>query len=148
MNLRHAAFTALALATAGIGASAGCKPKPDPVVDAGVAPPPTTPATMETALVPMGGEDAGPDASDAGDAGKKTGPSGNPNVARLKACCNQLAAEGKRLGASPEGGMLVAAAAQCNAMAAQASTSGNAAEMGVIRNLLQGRNVPPVCGGF
>ncbi|MFO0663367.1 MAG: hypothetical protein U0174_05420 [Polyangiaceae bacterium] len=130
-----------------LGMLTGCPKKEPVVVDAGAPAPVATPAATVEDLKPMDTEDAGPDTGV--DAGKKPGVAGNPNVARLKACCNQLAAEGKRMGAgSAEGGMIIAAAAQCNAMAAQAGTSGNAAEMGVIRNLLQGRNVPPVCGGF
>lgn len=125
----------------------GC-PKKDPVVvDAGAPPPVATPAATVEDLKPMEAEDAGVDSGV--DAGKKPGVAVNPNVARLKACCNQLGAQAKQLGAgSAEGGMLIAAAAQCNAMAAQAASSGNAAEMGVIRGLLQGKSIPPVCGGF
>ena len=124
----------------------GCPKKKEEVVDA--APPPVaTPVATVEDLKPMEVEDAGADTGI--DAGKKVGVAVNPNVARLRACCNQLGAQAKQLGAgSAEGGMLIAAAAQCNAMAAQAGASGNAAEMGVIRGLLQGKAIPPVCGGF
>lgn len=124
----------------------GC-PKKDPVVVDAAPPPVATPVATVEDLKPMV-EDAGPEDA-APDVKKPTGPYVNPNVARLKQCCAALNAQGKTLGAgSAEGGMIMAAAAQCNAMAAQAGASGNAAEMGVIRNLLAGKSIPPVCGGF
>lgn len=75
---------------------------------------------------------------------KKVAGGGNSALARLKQCCAALAAEAKRLGASPEAGVLASAAAQCNTIAA----SGNAPEVGVLKNLLAGRTIPPVCAGF
>jgi ribosomal protein L37AE/L43A len=76
------------------------------------------------------------------------GGGGGGNVARLKQCCAALAAEGKRLGSSPEAGVLVQAAAQCMTIANGVAPNGTAPELGAIRTLLAGRNVPPVCAGF
>ena len=49
---------------------------------------------------------------------------------------------------SPEGGLFQQAAAQCNAMAASLGPNANAPEMGAIKTLLAGRNIPAVCAGF
>jgi hypothetical protein len=76
------------------------------------------------------------------------GGGGGGNVARLKQCCAQLSAEAKRLGPSPEAGLLNNAAAQCMAIAAAAGPNGTAPELGAIRTLLAGRNIPPICAGF
>lgn len=76
------------------------------------------------------------------------GGGGGGNLARLKQCCAALAAEAKRLGASPEAGMLNSAAAQCTQLVTAAGPSGNAPELGALRTLLQGRNVPAICAGF
>ena len=125
----------------------GCKEKPA-AVDA--APPPPPPPEVDAApvdIVPME-EDAGVDAADAADAAKKFGPGGNLNVARLKQCCGQLRAEGKKLGMSPEAGLFSAAAAQCDGIAAQAGPTGTAPELGLLRTALQGRTVPGVCARF
>jgi len=124
-----------------------CPKKPTPEVDAGPPPPPPEEAST-TVLVPLE-EDAGADADADADAGKKaTGPYVPTNVARLKQCCGQLRTQAKALGASPEAGMLMGAAAQCDALASQAGPSGTAPELGVIKQLLAGRNIPPVCAGF
>jgi len=125
---------------------AACPKKETPTIDA--APPPPPPVEdAQTNLVPMeedtGAPDTGPDAKP-----KYAGPAVNPNVAKLKQCCNALSAEAKRMGSSPEAGMFSTAAAQCSALAAQAGPTGTAPEMGVIRGLLAGRNIPAVCGGF
>ncbi|MGC4079446.1 MAG: hypothetical protein QM702_20885 [Rubrivivax sp.] len=135
-----AIFSALPLLVA-------CPKKDPPPVDA--APPPPPPAEdSSTVLVPME-EDAGTDAGDAdADAKKYTGPYVPTNVARLKQCCAQLRTQAKAMGASPEAGMLLGAAAQCDTMAAQVGPSGTAPEMGVLRNLLAGRTIPPACAGF
>jgi len=87
--------------------------------------------------------DAGVDA-----AVKATGRAVNTNVARLKQCCSALSAEAKRMGSSPEAGMFASAAAQCSTLAGQIGPSGNAPELGAIRGLLVGRNVPAICAGF
>jgi len=73
----------------------------------------------------------------------KTAAAGG-NLARLAQCCAALAAEAKRLGPSPEAGMLATAAAQCSAIAA----SGNAPEVGALKAILAGRNLPAICAGF
>ena len=125
---------------------AACPKKETPAFDAG--PPPPPPEDVQTVLTEMV-EDAGDMDVDAADARPKyTGPAVNTNVARLKQCCNALAAEAKRMGSSPEAGMFTAAAAQCNAMAAQIGPGGNAPELGALRGLLAGRNVPNICHGF
>jgi len=126
---------------------AACPKKETPTVDA--APPPPPPVEdVQTNLIPME-EDAGEADADADAPVKKaTGPAVNTNVARLKQCCNALSAEAKRMGSSPEAGMFTAAAAQCSTLATQIGPSGNAPELGAIRGLLAGRNVPAVCAGF
>jgi hypothetical protein len=122
-----------------------CPKKETPVPEAAPPPPPEEAST--TVLVPLTDDDAGGDAD--AEAGKKpTGPGVNPNVARLRQCCGALRGQAKALGASPEAGMLLGAAAQCDTLASQAGASGTAPELGVIRGLLAGRNIPPVCAGF
>ncbi len=76
------------------------------------------------------------------------GGGGNTNVARLKQCCNQLAIQAKAMPNSPEGGLFQQAAAQCNAMASALGPNANAPELGAIKTLLAGRNIPAVCAGF
>jgi hypothetical protein len=111
------------------------------------APPPPVEEASVTELVPME-EDAGMQDADA-EAGKKfTGTPVNTNVARLKQCCNQLTIQAKAMGSSPEAGMFTQAAAQCNAMAASLGPNANAPEMGAIKAVLAGRNIPAVCAGF
>lgn len=126
---------------------AGCPKKETPaVVDA--APPPPVEEEVQTSLVPME-EDAGEELDAAPDAPVKvTGKAVNTNVARLKQCCNTLAAEAKRMGSSPEASMFTTAAAQCSTLAAQAGPSGTAPELGVLRSALAGRNIPAICAGF
>jgi len=110
-------------------------PPPAPVVEEAAAP-----------LVPME-DDAGGDAD--AEAGKKyTGPGVPTNVLRLKQCCAALKSQAKALGASPEAGMIMGVAAQCDTLAAQAGPSGNAPELGVLRGMMAGKTVPPVCQGF
>lgn len=75
-------------------------------------------------------------------------PGGAGNLGRLGQCCAALASEAKRLGASPEGGMLLSAAAQCTALVNAAGPNGNAPELGALRAALAGRSVPAVCAGF
>ncbi len=77
-----------------------------------------------------------------------SGPATNTNVARLKQCCNQLAIQAKAMPNSPEGGLFQQAAAQCNAMASALGPNANAPELGAIKTLLAGRNIPAVCAGF
>jgi hypothetical protein len=114
------------------------------VVDAG---PVATAPAVDAAPLSLE-EDAGVDAADAADAAKKPGVAINTNVARLRQCCGQLRTQARAMGASPEAGMLIAAAAQCDTMAAQAAPGASAPELGLLRTALAGRNVPPVCSGF
>jgi hypothetical protein len=94
-------------------------------------------------------EDAAADADADADAGKKaTGPGVPTNVARLRQCCGQLRTQAKAMGASPEQGMLLGAAAQCDGIAAQAGPGANAPELGILKTALAGRNIPPICAGF
>lgn len=123
-----------------------CPKKDPPVVDAGLPPAPVE-DVVTTNLAPME-EDAEAGADADADAPVYKGPAVNTNVARLKQCCNALATNAKQLGSSPEASMLVAAAAQCSAMAAQIGPTGNAPELGTLRAMLQGKNVPAVCAGF
>lgn len=76
------------------------------------------------------------------------GGGGGNSLARLKQCCAALAGEAKRLGASPEAGMINSAAQQCNTLVAAAGPSGTAPELGALRTILQGRNIPAICAGF
>lgn len=133
--------------TAMVPLLAACPKKETPSVEPPPAPEPT-PEPETTVLVPVvedeAEEDAGADAAPVKNAGKAV----NPNVARLRQCCNALTAEAKRMGASPEAGMIMSAATQCNGMAAQAAGTGSAPELGVLTGLLSGRTLPPICSGF
>ena len=145
LSMRRVAFAVVV--SSALPLLAGCPKKETPVVDAG---PVIAVAPVEdsgpTVLMPMD-EDAGWDAGY--DAGKKaTGPAVNSNVARLKQCCAALATQGKSLGNSPEGAMIVAAGAQCNTMAAQAGPTGTAPELGTLRTILAGKTIPAACAGF
>jgi hypothetical protein len=137
-----AVFGALPLAVA-------CEHKPT-VVDAGLVasdPGRTVDAWVEDAADAADAWDAW-DAADAADAAKKPGVGLPTNVVRLKQCCNQLRIQAKAMGVSPEAGLLLGAAAQCDTIAAQAGPSGTAPELGLLKAALAGRNVPPVCAGF
>lgn len=72
----------------------------------------------------------------------------NGNLEKLKQCCAALGAQGKALGASPEGMTIQSYAAQCTALVAQAGPNGNAPELGPLRTYLQGANIPAVCKGL
>jgi hypothetical protein len=85
--------------------------------------------------------------TDPGLTGAKTAAPGG-NLAALRQCCAALSTQAKTLGASPEAGMIVAAAAQCTALVNSAGPTGNVPEVGALRGLLAGRNVPAVCAGF
>jgi hypothetical protein len=125
---------------------AACPKKETPVVDAGPPPAPVedaAPMVLEEMV-----EDAGADADAADAKPKYTGPAVNPNVLKLKQCCNALANEGNRMGSSPEGAMFKSAAVQCHTLAAQAGPSGNAPEFAAVRNLLAGRSLPAACAGL
>jgi hypothetical protein len=135
-----AIFSALPLLVA-------CPKKETPVADA-APPPPPEPEASTVVLTPLE-DDAGADADADADAAKKaTGPGVSTNVARLRQCCGQLRTQAKAMGASPEAGMLLGAAAQCDGLAAQAGPGANAPELGLLRTALAGRNIPPVCAGF
>lgn len=147
LSLRRSGF-AVAIFSA-VPLLVACPKKETPVVDAGPPPEPVVEDAGTTVLVPLEDDagDAGEDAD--ADAGKKaTGPYVPTNVARLKQCCNQLRIQAKAMGASPEAGMLTSAAAQCDATAATFGNSGSAPELGAIKALLAGRNIPAVCAGF
>jgi hypothetical protein len=109
------------------------------------APPPVEEAST-TNLVPLEEPDAM--VEDVVEAGKKYGPAVPTNVARLKQCCNQLTIQAKAMANSPEGGMFQQAATQCNTMAASLGPNAQAPEMGAIKAVLAGRNIPAVCAGF
>ncbi len=136
---------ALALCSA-VPLLGGCPKKETPTFDA--APPPPPPVEdVQTNLIPMEEDTGAPDAAE--DVKPKyTGPAVPTNVLRLKQCCAALGAEAKRMGSSPEAGMFTQAAATCNGLAGQIGPSGNAPELGAIRGLLAGRNIPAVCAGF
>jgi hypothetical protein len=123
-----------------------CPKKDPPAPDAAPPPPVAEPETGPVVLAPLE-EDAGADA-DADAAKKATGPGISTNVARLRQCCGQLRIQAKALGASPEAGMLLQGASQCDALASQAGPAGNAPELGILKTVLAGRNIPPVCQGF
>src|SRR3954471_18169315 len=92
-------------------------PKKDPPAADAAPPPPPEPEASTLVLAPLD-EDSGADAADAADAAKKaTGPGVPTNVARLRQCCGQLRTQAKAMGASPEAGMLLQGAAQCDVLA-------------------------------
>lgn len=135
-----AVFSALPLLTA-------CPKKETPQPPEAAAPPPEV-DSGPTVLEPME-EDAGEDAGEDADAGKKlTGKPVNTNVARLKQCCNQLSIQAKAMPNTPEGGLFQQAAAQCSTMASSLAPGASAPEMGAIKTILAGRNIPAVCAGF
>lgn len=123
-----------------------CSKKPDPVIiDAG---PPPAPVETATQLVAME-EDAGAQADADAEAGPVfRGPAVNPNVARVKACCTALANQGKSQANTPEGAMVMSAAAQCSAAAAHLAPNGTAPELATMRQLLAGKQIPPICQGL
>jgi hypothetical protein len=133
-----AIFSALPLLVA-------CPKKETPAVDA--APPPAPEPDAAPLVLTALEEDASADA-DADAAKKATGPGVSTNVMRLRQCCGQLRTQARAMGASPEAGMLMAAAAQCDGLAAQAGPGVNAPELGILKGALAGRNLPPVCAGF
>ena len=75
------------------------------------------------------------------DPGLKTGKPGGGGGGNLGACCAAIATAAKGLGASPEAGVLMGAAAQCQALAAQAA-AGNSPELGALKAALGGRSIP------
>lgn len=73
---------------------------------------------------------------------------GNNKLAALRQCCAAIANEAKKLGSSPEAGLLMTASAQCMALASAAGTNGNAPEISAVRAMLGGRQLPAVCAGL
>lgn len=114
------------------------------VVDAS----PITTAAATDAWVSVAPEEDAADAADAADTAKKVGVGVSTNVARLRQCCGQLRTQARPILTSPEGATLLQAAAQCDVLANQAGPAGNAPELGILKTVLAGRNVPPVCQGF
>lgn len=125
-----------------------CGSKKTAVVDAGlVATASATPTTVN--LVPEEDAAVAADAADAADAGKKGGVGVSTNVLRLRQCCGQLRTQAKPILATPEGQTLLQAATQCDVMAAQAGAKNTSApELGILKTVLAGRNIPPFCQGF
>jgi hypothetical protein len=145
MKKRTLPFTFVVLSMSGaLPLLAGCPKDPPPVVfDA--APPPVVSSAEPVDLAPL--EDAGLEEFDAdADAGPKK-PGVNINVARVRACCNAIAAQGKALGASPEAAIINGIAGSCTVAANQLSPSSTGAELAPIRNALKasGKAIPGVC---
>lgn len=135
-----AVFGAVPLAVA-------CGEKKPVIVDAGIVAT-ATPAIDATVILDQVDAAVVADAADAAPP-RKPGVAVNPNVARLKQCCGQLRTQAKVLGGSPEAGIFLAAAAQCDTLVSQAGGSGTAPELAILKGTLAGRsNVPPVCAGF
>jgi hypothetical protein len=122
-------------------------PKKEAPVLVEAAPPPEPEQDSAPLVLTTLEEDAGEDA-DADAAKKATGPGVPTNVARLRQCCAQLRKQAKAMGATPESGMLVGAAAQCDGLAAAAGPGTSAPELGVLKAALAGRNIPAICAGF
>jgi hypothetical protein len=139
----------LALATLSGGSLISkCKEKPAPVDAAPV--PVETASAIPTSIeaIPVL-DDAGTPDADAGDAGKKpTGPYVNPNVARIRTCCNAIANQAKALGSSPEGATLLGLAGSCNGAAAALQSNPNAPELAMFKALMAGKSVPNLCQGL
>lgn len=135
-----------ALAVSSVPLLVACPKKETPQPPEAAPPPPVEEASAPTDLVPLEEPDAA--VEDVVEAGKKRGPGVPTNVARFKQCCNQLSIQAKAMANSPEGGMFQQAAAQCNAMASSLGPNAQAPEMGAIKALLAGRNIPAVCAGF
>jgi hypothetical protein len=127
-----------------------CKKPPPAVVDAG--PPPEVVVDAAPAILTALDEDAGQDAADASDGHRHpgTGTGLNTNQVRAKQCCAALRSQAKQLGASPEANMILTFAATCDQLAVQVgpTSSGQAPELAPLRQMLKGRNMPPVCQGL
>jgi predicted lipid-binding transport protein (Tim44 family) len=126
--------------------SAACKKDPPPApLDLG-GPPPSQDAGV-VQLTPL--DDAGDAAPEAEPARKKWsgGGGGNANAARIRACCNAIRHEAAKLGAAPEGVMMMTVAAQCDMVAAQVA-GGSAPEFTQVRTMLKGHTIPNACQGM
>jgi hypothetical protein len=124
----------------------GC-PKKEPAVEDAGAPPPPPASTTVTELAPLG-DDGGPDADAAPEAGKKPSGGGggyNSNQVKIKECCNAMRAQAKSLGSSPEGFQINALAAQCDMFATQVGPAGNAPELNQLRQILKSVKLPSAC---
>jgi len=145
-SVRRIPRTLFVLALVGvIPTVASCQKKPEVViVDAG---PPPAPVETAAQLVAME-EDAGVADADAEAGPVFRGPAVNANIARVKACCNALASQAASQKNTPEGAMVMSAAAQCNAAAGHLAPNGTAPELAVMRQLLVGKTVPPLCQGL
>jgi len=129
----------------------GCPNKDKGTPDAAPAPTPTpTPTQTDTVLTALD-DDAGPD-GDAAEASrpKYTGPVMNANQIRAKQCCSALRNQAKTMGNSPEAAQLNQAAVFCDqaAMALGPTAGGQSPEMAPMRQMLQGKTIPPVCQGL
>ena len=138
----------LAVTVAAPGLLMGCPKKAPPaVVDAeAVAPPPASTAEI-VELAPMiddGGAEAG-----AGGATKKwtggAGGAGSANQVKVKACCNAMRDQAKKMGSSPEAFQITAIAAQCDNVAVQIGSQGNAPEFNQLRQILKSVKLPAAC---
>ncbi len=122
----------------------GCPKKPPPAEpDSG--PPPTASSSGPTIVAPLDQDAGEEDAAEA--AAPHAHGGGNPNVVRVKQCCTALRKEGKDLGSSPEGNILIGFAAQCDTLATQ-GIGGNAPEFAAFRQLLKGHTLPAACSGL
>ena len=124
----------------------GC-PKKEPAVEDAGAPPPPPASTTVTELAPLG-DDGGPDADAAPEAGKKPSGGGggyNSNQLKIKECCSAMRAQAKSLGSSPEGFQINALAAQCDMFATQVGPAGNAPELNQLRQILKSVKLPSAC---
>ena len=75
------------------------------------------------------------------DTAKPGGAAVNGNVARLLQCCNAL----KGMANAPE---IAAVIAQCTTIANAAGPNGTAPELGTLRTMMAGKQIPAVCAGF
>src|ERR1019366_4436243 len=124
----------------------GC-PKKEPAVEDAGAPPPPPASTTVTELAPLG-DDGGPDADAAPEAGKKPSGGGggyNSNQLKIKEWCSAMRAQAKSLGSSPEGFQINALAAQCDMFATQVGPAGNAPELNQLRQILKSVKLPSAC---
>jgi hypothetical protein len=124
----------------------GCPKKPPPPVEVVDAAPAAPVDSGPTILTPLD-DDSGPDAAEAAAPKKAYHPPANTNAAAIKQCCAALRTEAKALGASPESGVLITLAGQCDQFAV-AATSGNAPEFAAIRQMLSRGTMPAACQGI
>jgi hypothetical protein len=123
----------------------GCPKKTPPQTDAGDTTPPPASSPSVAELAPLIEDEAGADAAPEAGPKRYTGPAGNPNQARIKACCNAMRSQAASLGASPEAFQLKAVAGQCDVFAQQVGPGGNAPELNQLRQLLRSVKLPGAC---